>query len=77
MIRIGTAGWSIPRVHAAAFDVEGSHLERYARRSPATVGAAAVVAGFILARFIKSSAESLAQANAAATSAPSSTGPCR
>ena len=32
MIRVGTAGWSIPRVHAASFDPEGSHLERYARR---------------------------------------------
>lgn len=30
-IRIGTAGWSIPRASAAHFDAEGSHLERYAR----------------------------------------------
>jgi uncharacterized protein YecE (DUF72 family) len=30
--RIGTAGWSIPRQHAAAFPVAGSHLERYAQR---------------------------------------------
>ena len=30
-IRIGTAGWSVPKEHAAAFPVEGSHLERYAR----------------------------------------------
>ncbi len=29
-IRIGTAGWSIPKEHGAAFPVEGSHLERYA-----------------------------------------------
>jgi uncharacterized protein YecE (DUF72 family) len=28
---IGTAGWSIPRDHAAAFPVDGSHLERYAQ----------------------------------------------
>jgi uncharacterized protein YecE (DUF72 family) len=28
-IRIGTAGWSIPKEHAARFHVEGSHLERY------------------------------------------------
>src|SRR5919112_2152540 len=28
--RIGTAGWSIPKAHAAAFPAEGSHLERYA-----------------------------------------------
>ena len=28
-IRIGTAGWSIPKEHASAFPVEGSHLERY------------------------------------------------
>ena len=30
--RIGTAGWSIPKQHAAAFPVSGSHLERYAQR---------------------------------------------
>ncbi|WP_336487567.1 DUF72 domain-containing protein [Methylobacterium nigriterrae] len=35
LIAIGTAGWSLPRVHADAFPGEGSHLERYARRLPA------------------------------------------
>ena len=30
-LRIATAGWSIPRIAAEAFDTEGSHLERYAR----------------------------------------------
>jgi uncharacterized protein YecE (DUF72 family) len=30
MIRIGTAGWSIPKAHAAAFGTEGTHLQRYA-----------------------------------------------
>ena len=30
--RIGTAGWSVPRVHAAHFPQQGSHLERYAAR---------------------------------------------
>ena len=30
MIRIGTAGWSIAKPHAADFPGEGSHLERYA-----------------------------------------------
>jgi uncharacterized protein YecE (DUF72 family) len=30
--RIGTAGWSIPKQHAAAFPAGGSHLERYAQR---------------------------------------------
>ncbi len=34
MIRIGTAGWSIPRDQAAAFPGEGTHLERYARVLP-------------------------------------------
>jgi uncharacterized protein YecE (DUF72 family) len=29
IIRIGTAGWSIPKQHAAAFPAAGSHLERY------------------------------------------------
>ena len=29
-MRIGTAGWGIPKEHAAAFPAKGSHLERYA-----------------------------------------------
>ena len=28
-VRIGTAAWSIPKEHAAAFPTTGSHLERY------------------------------------------------
>lgn len=32
MIRIGTAGWTIPRRHAAHFPAEGSGLQRYAAR---------------------------------------------
>ncbi len=31
-IRIGCAGWSVPREHAGPFPAEGSHLERYAAR---------------------------------------------
>lgn len=31
MIRIGTAGWSIPRAVAEEFPGQGTHLERYAR----------------------------------------------
>ena len=31
-MRIGTAGWSIPKQYAAAFAATGSHLERYAQR---------------------------------------------
>lgn len=31
MIRIGTAGWSIPRAAASGFPGSGSHLERYSR----------------------------------------------
>jgi len=27
--RIGTAGWTLPKQHAAAFTLEGTHLERY------------------------------------------------
>ncbi len=34
MIRIGTAGWSIPRSETASFPGEGSHLARYARVLP-------------------------------------------
>ena len=30
-VRIGTAGWSIPKEAAAAFPLDGIHLERYAR----------------------------------------------
>jgi uncharacterized protein YecE (DUF72 family) len=30
-VRIGTAGWSIPRAAAAKFDAPGTHLERYSR----------------------------------------------
>jgi uncharacterized protein YecE (DUF72 family) len=32
LIRIGTAGWTIPKQHAAEFFAEGTHLHRYARR---------------------------------------------
>jgi len=30
-LRIGTAGWTIPKQHTSLFPVEGSHLERYAQ----------------------------------------------
>jgi uncharacterized protein YecE (DUF72 family) len=30
-LRIGTAGWTIPRLSVSSFPTEGSHLERYAR----------------------------------------------
>jgi uncharacterized protein YecE (DUF72 family) len=30
-IRVGTAGWSIPRASARPFDGPGTHLERYSR----------------------------------------------
>lgn len=30
-IRVGTAGWSIPRASASRFESEGTHLQRYAR----------------------------------------------
>jgi len=33
--RVGTAGWSIPKQHAAEFPAGGSHLQRYAARLPA------------------------------------------
>lgn len=35
-IRIGTAGWSVPRASAPDFPAEGTHLERYARVLAAT-----------------------------------------
>ncbi len=31
-MRVGTAGWSLPRAHWPMFPAEGSHLERYAQR---------------------------------------------
>src|SRR6476620_11722556 len=30
-VRIGTAGWSIPRAAACRFESAGTHLERYSR----------------------------------------------
>ena len=33
-IRVGTAGWSIPRASAYRFDLAGTHLERYSRAFP-------------------------------------------
>lgn len=36
IVRIGTAGWSIPKQHAADFPDGGSHLQRYGRRLTAT-----------------------------------------
>ncbi|CAO3416689.1 DUF72 domain-containing protein [Azospirillum doebereinerae] len=35
-IRIGVAGWGIPKLSAAAFPVDGTHLERTARVLPMT-----------------------------------------
>ena len=32
VIRVGTAGWSIPRASASRFDSAGTHLQRYSRR---------------------------------------------
>jgi uncharacterized protein YecE (DUF72 family) len=34
-IRIGIAGWSLPKEHTHRFPAEGTHLERYAARFPA------------------------------------------
>ena len=31
-VRVGCAGWSIPKVHAALFKPDGSHLQRYGVR---------------------------------------------
>jgi uncharacterized protein YecE (DUF72 family) len=31
VVRIGTAGWGVPKTHADAVGAEGSHLERYAK----------------------------------------------
>ena len=35
IVRVGCAGWSIPKEHADRFPAEGTHLERYAGRLPA------------------------------------------
>ena len=35
VIRVGCAGWGVPKEHAERFPEAGSHLERYARRFPA------------------------------------------
>jgi uncharacterized protein YecE (DUF72 family) len=34
-IRVGSAGWSLPKEHAGSFPEEGTHLARYAARLPA------------------------------------------
>jgi len=34
-VKVGCAGWAIPRQHAHRFPEQGTHLERYARRLPA------------------------------------------
>ena len=34
-VRVGCAGWSLPREHAGLFPGEGTHLGRYAERLPA------------------------------------------
>lgn len=47
-------------------DIYGD-VEAYARRQPVAVGAAAALAGFLLARFIKSSADDLSEMNSART----------
>lgn len=44
-----------------------AEVETFARRQPVTVAAAAALAGFVLARFIKSSSEEMSQANASAS----------
>ena len=52
-----------------------SEVESFARRQPVTVGAAAALAGFFLARFIKSSAEEMAETNAIRTTDAAATRP--
>ena len=46
-------------------------VEAFARRQPVTVAAGAALAGFVLARFIKSTSDDMADANAAAELPPS------
>lgn len=33
-VRVGCAGWNVPKAYASQFPGEGTHLERYARRFP-------------------------------------------
>lgn len=35
IVRVGCAGWAIPKQHAHRFPEQGTHLERYSRRLPA------------------------------------------
>src|ERR1700760_2293664 len=35
IVRVGCAGWALPKEHAARFPSDGSHLQRYAARLPA------------------------------------------
>lgn len=70
---VGTAADSLEQLATGLKDRSFADIyadvEDYARRSPATVGAVAVVAGFLLARFIKSSAEGMSDTNAATRAA--------
>jgi hypothetical protein len=52
-------------------------LEAMARRQPVTFGAGAAIAGFLLARCIKSSAEEMSEANAARAQASAARSPAR
>src|SRR5438045_1721733 len=35
IVRVGCAGWSLPKEHSDRFPAEGTHLARYAARFPA------------------------------------------
>jgi uncharacterized protein YecE (DUF72 family) len=35
IVRVGCAGWSLPKEHTDRFPADGTHLERYAGRFPA------------------------------------------
>jgi len=57
-------------------DIYGD-VEAYARRQPVAVGAAAALAGFLLARFIKSSADELSDMNSGRTAGGARSGAAR
>ena len=49
-VRIGTAGWSLPKAVAASFPGEGSQLARYARVLDCAEIAQRLLAAGVLAR---------------------------
>ena len=78
---VGTAADGLEQIASGLRDRSFGEIygdvEAMARRQPITFGAGAAIAGFLLARFIKSSAEEMSEANAARTRSARAAGSAR